>query len=147
MGSRTPQARVIRAVLDTNVLISALLFGGLPARLVPAWQSARFHPVVSPPILEEYVRTLAYPKFNLTAAEIKGLIEEEFLQFAETARAQTAPFKLVRDPDDAKFVECALASLVPWLVSGDADLLDLGHVESIRIVTVREFIEQLKRTR
>lgn len=55
-----------RAVLDTNVLISALLFPGLPSRLVTAWQEGLLVPVVSPTILDEYLRALAYPKFKLT---------------------------------------------------------------------------------
>jgi putative PIN family toxin of toxin-antitoxin system len=138
---------VIRAVLDTNVLISALLFSGVPARLVPAWQASRFHPVLSSPILDEYLRTLAYPKFHLTAEEIRALVEEEILPFFETVRLKAPPFKTVRDPDDAKFVECALAASVPWIVSGDSDLLDLGRVESVRIITVRAFLDQLKRVR
>jgi putative PIN family toxin of toxin-antitoxin system len=136
---------VIRAVLDTNVLISALLFSGLPARLVPAWQASRFHPVLSSPILDEYLRTLAYPKFHLTPEEIRALVEEDILPFFETVRLKAPPFKMLRDPDDAKFVECALAASVPWIVSGDSDLLDLGRVESVRIITVRAFLDQLKR--
>ena len=135
---------MIRAVLDTNVLISALLFSGVPARLVPAWQASRFHPVLSSPILDEYLRTLAYPKFHLTPEEIRALVEEEILPFFETVRLKAPRFKMLRDPDDAKFVECALAADVPWVVSGDSDLLDLGRVESVRIITVRAFLDQLK---
>lgn len=138
---------MIRAVLDTNVLISALLFSGPPSRLVSAWQSARFHPVVSPPILDEYLRVLAYPKFHLTANEIRALIEEDLLPFVETARVAASQVKLTRDPDDAKFIECALAAAVPWIVSGDADLLDLGHLESVQVLSVSAFLEHLKRTR
>ena len=136
---------MIRAVLDTNVLVSALLFSGLPARLVPAWQASRFHPVLSSPILDEYLRTLAYPKFRLTPADIRVLAEETILPFFETVRVKVPPFTMLRDPDDAKFVECALAASAPWIVSGDSDLLDLGRVESVRIITVREFLDHMKR--
>jgi len=136
---------VIRAVLDTNVLISALLFTGPPSRLVPAWQAARLRPVVSGAILDEYLRVLAYPKFELTASEIRALLEEEVLPFVETVRVKPAPIKQLRDPDDAKFVACALTAGVRWLVSGDADLLTLGRVESVEIVPVTAFLQQLKR--
>jgi putative PIN family toxin of toxin-antitoxin system len=125
---------VTPAVLDTNVLISALLFDGPPAQLVSAWQSSRFRPVVSAPILEEYYRVLAYPKFALTVEEIHVLIEEIFLPYAETVRVKNTFAKVGRDPDDAKFVECALSGNVPWVVSGDADLLELRQIESVRIV-------------
>ena len=138
---------MIRAVLDTNVLISALLFDGLPSRLVPAWRSSRFHPVLSPPILDEYLRALAYPKFRLTPDDIRSLLEEEILPFFETVQVNTSSPKPVRDPDDAKFVACAVEASVPWIVSGDADLLDLGRVKSVRVVTPRAFLDHLKRPR
>jgi putative PIN family toxin of toxin-antitoxin system len=135
---------VTRAVLDTNVLISALLFPGLPSRLVTAWQEGTLLPVVSPPILDEYLRALAYPKFKLTAEEISGLLEEALLPFIETVHTKGPHFKLLADPDDAKFIECALAADVPWIVSGDADLLGLGSVQSVQIVTVRSFLDILR---
>lgn len=136
---------MIRAVLDTNVLISALLFTGPPSRLVPAWQAARLRPVVSAEILDEYLRVLSYPKFELTASEIRALLEEEVLPFVETVRVKPAPVKPLRDPDDAKFIACARTAGVRWLVSGDTDLLTLGRVESVEIVSVTAFLHQLKR--
>ena len=136
---------MIRAVLDTNVLISALLFSGLPSRLVSAWQASRFQPAISQPILEEYLRVLAYPKFRLTVKEIRSLIEEELLPYTETVHVKTIRRTLARDPDDAKFIESALAGDVPWLVSGDADLLTLRRVESVEIVTVNAFMDLMNR--
>lgn len=136
---------MIRAVLDTNVLVSGLLFTGTPSRLVSAWQASLLRPVVSAEILNEYLRVLAYPKFKLTTAEIRNLIEEELLPFVETIRVRPSTVKLLRDPDDAKFLDCALAARVQWLVSGDADLLELQRVESVRIVSVNTFLQHLKR--
>jgi putative PIN family toxin of toxin-antitoxin system len=147
VGKEPPGTQaVIRAVLDTNVLISALLFTGSPARLVPAWQSSRLRPVVSADILDEYVRVLAYPKFELTPSEIRSLIEEELLPYVETVQAKTASFKQLRDPDDAKFIACALAAGARWLVSGDADLRSLRRVKTVEIVPVATFLQHLKRT-
>ncbi|MGH9581237.1 MAG: PIN domain-containing protein [Terriglobales bacterium] len=88
---------------------------------------------------------LAYPKFDLTASEIRGLLEEELLPFVETVRVKSSPVKQLRDPDDTKFVACALTAGVRWLVSGDSDLLTLGRVESVEIVSVTAFLQQLKR--
>lgn len=136
---------MIRAVLDTNVLVSALLFTGPPSQLVPAWQAGRLCPVVSAEILEEYLRVLAYPKFKLTRSEIRGLIEEELLPFVETVRAKPISVPTLRDEDDLKFLACAKTAGVYWLVSGDQDLLSLGKVESIEIVSVATFLTQLKR--
>lgn len=136
---------MIRAVLDTNVLISALLFSGPPSQLVSAWQSSRLHPVVSAQILEEYLRVLAYPKFELTSADIRGLIEEEVLPFMETVKVPPLTIPQVRDPDDVKFITCAMAAGVRWLVSGDDDLLSLHRFQSVEIMSVTAFLRHLKR--
>jgi hypothetical protein len=147
LGALAPRSEgLIRAVLDTNVLISALLFSGPPSRLVAAWQASRFQPVLSRPILDEYLRVLAYPKFHLSAEEIRGLLDEELLPFVETVRDIPQKVRVGRDPDDAKFLECALATAAPFVVSGDADLLDLHRVGSVQIVTVAAFLKYLKRT-
>ena len=136
---------MIRAVLDTNVVVSALLFSGPPSRLISAWQSGRLRLVVSAPILDEYIRVLAYPKFKLTNTEIRGLLEEELIPFIETVTAFPTDIPGIRDPDDAKFITCAVAAGVRWLVSGDDDLLSLHHVESVDILSVTAFLQQLKR--
>ena len=136
---------MIRAVLDTNVVVSALLFSGPPSRLISAWQSGRLRLVVSAPILDEYIRVLAYPKFKLTNTEIRGLLEEELIPFIETVTAVPTNIPDLRDPDDAKFITCAVAAGVRWLVSGDDDLLSLHHVESVDILSVTAFLQQLKR--
>ena len=136
---------MIRAVLDTNVVVSALLFSGPPSRLISAWQSGRLRLVVSAPILDEYIRVLAYPKFKLTNTEIRGLLEEELIPFIETVTAVPTNIPDLRDPDDAKFIACAVATGVRWLVSGDDDLLSLHHVESVDILSVTAFLQQLKR--
>lgn len=136
---------MIRAVLDTNVLVSALLFTGPPSQLVPAWQSGRLRPVLSAEILEEYLRVLAYPKFKLTTTEIRGLIEEDLLPFVDTVRTTPVTVPSLRDPDDLKFIACAKAAKVRWLVSGDDDLLSLGTVGTIEIVSVTHFLKLLKR--
>ncbi|MBK8378170.1 MAG: putative toxin-antitoxin system toxin component, PIN family [Nitrospira sp.] len=136
---------MIRAVLDTNVVVSALLFSGSPSRLISAWQSGRLRPVVSAPILDEYIRVLAYPKFKLTNTEIRGLLEEELIPFIETVTAVPTNIPDLRDPDDAKFITCAVAAGVRWLVRGDDDLLSLHHVESVDILSVTAFLQQLKR--
>ncbi len=136
---------MIRAVLDTNIIVSALLFSGPPSQLVSAWQSGRLRPVVSAPVLKEYIRVLAYPKFKLTSAEIHGLIDEELLPFIETVNSTPIVIPRLRDPDDAKFIACAVGGGVRWVVSGDDDLLSLHRVKSVEILSVPAFLLHLKR--
>lgn len=136
---------MIRAVLDTNVIVSALLFSGPSSQLLSAWQSSRLQPVVSAQIFDEYLRVLAYPKFKLTSAEIRGLIEEELLPFIETVKVPPSAVPTVRDLDDVKFITCAVTAGVRWLVSGDNDLLSLHRIKSVEIVSVATFLRHLKR--
>jgi predicted nucleic acid-binding protein len=77
VGAEAPA--LMRVVLDTNTVISALLFSGTASHLVSLWQSRRIAVLVSGDILQEYLRVLAYPKFKLSDQEIRRLIEEEFL--------------------------------------------------------------------
>jgi len=134
---------VIRVVLDTNTLISALLFSGTASRLVPLWQSRRITVLVSKEILQEYLRVLAYPKFQLGDHEIRALVEEELLPFAETIRVRRRLAVVRRDPEDDKFLECAVAGRAEYLVTGDRDLRELGSYRRITILTVGEFLERM----
>ena len=136
---------MIRAVLDTNVLVSALLFTGPPSRLVPAWQAGRLKPVISAEVLKEYVRVLSYPKFKLAEREIHSLIEDDLLPFVDTVQTRPISVPNLRDPDDTKFLACARTAQVHWLVSGDDDLLSLRKFESIEIVSVSTFLHLFKR--
>ncbi len=94
-------------------------------------------------MLDEYIRVLAYPKFRLTEPEIRGLIEDDLIPFIESVPLPPSVAPPVRDPDDAKFISCALTSGVRWLVSGDDDLLSLSRVKSVEIVTVTTFLQRL----
>jgi putative PIN family toxin of toxin-antitoxin system len=134
---------VTRVVLDTNTLISALLFSGTASRLVPLWQSRRITALVSKEILEEYLRVLPYPKFQLGDREIRALIEEELLPFVETVRVRRRLAVVRRDPEDNKFLDCAAAGRAEYLVTGDRDLRDLESYRGITVLTVGEFLERL----
>jgi putative PIN family toxin of toxin-antitoxin system len=66
----------IRVVLDTNVLVSALLFAGPIGRLVALWRARRIMLLLSKDVFIEYLRVLTYPKFKLSGEEIKAIVEE-----------------------------------------------------------------------
>ena len=132
----------MRVVLDTNTLISALLFPGTASRLVSLWQSRRITILVSKAILQEYLRVLAYPRFHLGDQEIKTLIEEELLPFVETVRVRKHLRVVRRDPDDDKFLEGAVGGRARYIVTGDRDLRELGTYRGITILTVGEFLQR-----
>lgn len=136
---------MIRAVLDTNVVVSALLFDGRASRLLALWQQRRFIPVISRSMLQEYLRVLAYPKFKLASQDVRGAIEE-LLPYAEVAAPKRRLRIIRRDPADNRFLECALAANAQYLVSGDDDLLSLETFQGIRVVSVAEFLAILEGT-
>lgn len=134
---------MIRAVLDTNVILSALLFSGPTGGLVKAWQTGRFQLLLSRAILEEILRVLAYSKFHLTEGEIRGLVEEELIPFAETVITRRQPAVRLRDPDDLAVVACALTGRARYLVTGDADLLSLGRIRQVDVIPPSVFLARL----
>jgi putative PIN family toxin of toxin-antitoxin system len=130
-------------VIDTNVVVSALLFGGVPGRLIPLWKSGVVRPHASREMIDEYIRVLAYPKFGLSEQEINFLLYHEILPYFE-AITVTPGKRIVRsDPADDTFLWCAQAAGVHILVSGDRHLLRMKTYGKIRIVTVVEFFQNL----
>lgn len=118
----------VRVVLDTNVVLSALVFRGGAAGLVrQAWQRGTIVPLVSAFTVQELVRVLAYPKFRLSKAEQEELLAD-FLPYAQTVRmAQPPPVvSECRDAMDLPFMQLAVAGQAQVLVSGDRDLLAIA---------------------
>jgi len=134
---------VTPVVLDTNVLVSALLFSGDMERIVEGWKAGMFVPVFSRETFDEFRRVLTYPKFSLTASEIRALIENEVLPFCEVVEVQEEIQGVCRDTADEKFLSCAVAAGVDYIVSGDNDLLALGSFREISIVNPAEFLEKI----
>ena len=138
-----------RVVLDTNCLISALLFSrGVLGQLRSLWQEKRFIPLLCTSTVKELIRVLAYPKFKLTPDDIQELLGD-ILPWAEivelTFSQQDVPYlEHLRDPKDADFILLAEQEKVAVLVSGDKHLLELKDYASIPIMLPIEFLEALK---
>lgn len=138
-----PRAVIPRAVLDTNVVISALVFEGALARIRNGWKNSRFRFLLSAAVLDEYTRALAYPKFRLTAGEIRSLIADEILPFITAVKPRGIRKVVVDDPDDDKFLACAHWGKADFLVSGDLHLLALKHYGPTVILKPATFLEGL----
>ena len=133
------EIKVIRVVIDTNVLISALLFGGETGKLVPLWTSGRIQPLASREIINEYLCVLAYPKFQLTEQELKYLLYREILPWFEIVSVPPGEPIVKEDPADDKFIWCAEYIEAEYLISGDYHLLGLESV-GVQVVTPAEFL-------
>jgi putative PIN family toxin of toxin-antitoxin system len=133
----------VRAVLDPNVLVSGVLSPqGAPARTMLAWRRGEFELVVSPLLLEELRRVLAYPKVAsrldpTDAAELVALVEEQATCVADPSER---PRAVPEDPDDDYLVALAAAAGAV-LVSGDAHLLALAG--RLPVCSPRAFLELL----
>jgi hypothetical protein len=132
----------VRVVLDTNALVSALLFTGISSNLVSFWQRGSITLLLSRDILDEYLRVLSYRKFELSEEEIKELIQEEILPYAEVVKPKRRLRVVKRDPADNKFLECAVAGKAHVIISGDKDLLSLGRYRQIVIQTPAQFLAE-----
>lgn len=135
-----------RVVLDTNVVLSALVFGGgWRARVREGWQGGRFVPLASTATALELVRALAYPKFRLGAAEQEQLLGD-YLPWVQVVHIHD-PLPVVpicRDPLDAPFLHLAIAGKAQALVSGDRDLLVLAGATGLcPVLRVPAFCEQV----
>jgi uncharacterized protein len=138
-------SRKPRVVLDTNIIVSALVFGGgLPARALNAWQSRMIEPLVSTETASELLRVLAYPKFKLTAEEREELLGD-YLPYATVVNIPIPPPTVpdCRDPFDIQFLQLAKAGKASVIVTGDKDLLALAGQTSFAILTLDAFFNAL----
>ncbi len=141
----------VRAVLDTNVLVSSLVAEqGPPRQILDAWPEGLYTLVTSLYLVEELVHVLSYPRI----AERLRLDEEELvailaalLSQAEVTSGRLRLSGVTRDPKDDSVVACAKEGEADYIVGGDQDLLVLGEYEGIQVVTPRQFAEILSSLR
>ena len=132
----------MKVVLDTNTVLSALLFPkGQLAWLEKAWVAGRFIPLASKSTAQELIRVLAYPKFRLNEEEIEILLRA-YLPYTEVVEVQSGDIENLpscRDENDQMFVSLAAAGKADVLVSGDQALLELVGYAPFTIETPAQF--------
>ena len=138
MGKK--QEKVKRVVLDTNVLVSALLFKGALSRLVGLWRKGKIIPVISKETFSELMTVLEYPKFSLTQEETNSIIKDEILPYFEIVEVVKDVKGICRDPEDDKFISCAISASADYIVSGDKDLFDLKQYKSVKMMKASDFL-------
>ena len=130
----------MRVVLDTNVFISGVFFSGPPFEILKAWLDNRIQIIISSEILQEYKRVgeellHRYPEIEITP------ILKSFSKNAKSISAPRLPHPVCVDPDDDKFLECAVAGNAELIISGDRHLLDIFEFQGIKIVKPRKFVD------
>lgn len=131
---------MFKVVIDTNVFISSF-FGGIPRKIISLWKNDEIVLCLSQGIIEEYLEVL-----NRLGLKEKSEIENLTKLFAEgynaVFTAKTPNIEVVKDdPEDNKFLECAVALDCKIIVSGDKHLLELRKYIDIEILSPREFID------
>ncbi|HLC41269.1 MAG TPA: putative toxin-antitoxin system toxin component, PIN family [Methylomirabilota bacterium] len=139
---------MIRAVLDTNVFVSAALSPrGNPAKILRAWHAGVFQLVISPTILDEIARVFRYPKivkYHRWPEEKIRVFLDDLARLAILTSSERTLHVIAEDPSDNRYLESATAGEADYIVSGDEHLLRLEEYQRIRILTPRAFLEILK---
>jgi putative PIN family toxin of toxin-antitoxin system len=131
----------VRVILDTNVFVSGVFFSGPPYRILEAWRDGKLQLVASQEILEEYQRvgeTLAEQFAGVNLQPIIDLVTTN----AEIFPNQVLPESLCEDPDDDKFIACALAGRCRVIISGDRHLLKVSGFRGLTVMSPRRFIDE-----
>lgn len=112
-------------VVDTNVLVSALLFGGTPGELIALWKKGIIQPLASREVIDEYLRVLAYPKFRLTEDEIGYLLYREILPHFKIVISEQGESIVTANASDDKFIWCAVAGKAEYIITNDKHLISV----------------------
>lgn len=140
MGKKERKKKI---VIDTNVAISALGWGGRPDELIQKVAKGKLLLYVSPEIIDEFIEVMNYPKFNFTVQKKKA-----FLSILKDKGIMVEPKKRIQiiseDPSDNMFLECAVSAKVDYIVSGDKHLLSLKEFNDIKIIKVADFLREFQ---
>lgn len=136
----------MRVVADTNVIVSALLWVGIPHGILVAAEGARITLRTSPALLEELEGVLRRPKFASRLRELQVDAGELTVRYARLAQV-VLPRRVIRlvdkDPADDEVLACALASRAKFIISGDTDLLQMRTYRHIPILSPTAFVRQI----
>ena len=128
----------MRIVLDTNILISGIFFRGPSHLILQAWKQKKIQFVITPEIFAEYTRVA-----EVISTKYPGIDISEILNLVAIYSEIVQPFSLSEpvseDPDDDKFIGCAISNEVRYIVSGDKHLLKISGYHGIRVFKPQEF--------
>jgi putative PIN family toxin of toxin-antitoxin system len=128
-------------VLDTNVLVSGIFFSGPPAEILNAWHKGHIQFVLTSEIIDEYFRVVDILSDRFSSVEISPILT---LIITHSEIMQTPPLarQICEDPNDDKFLACALGSESKIIISGDKHLLKISGYRGITVMTPRAFVGQ-----
>jgi len=134
--------KTTKVVIDTNVFVSGIFFHGPPHRVLKLWQNGRLEISISEEIIEEYKRVIGELSVKFESIDLAPIIELLLIE-AELVPSYSFEKPVCDDPDDDKFLTCAIASKSKYIISGDRHLLKIGTFYDTAIVTPRYFLDNL----
>lgn len=130
----------MKIVIDTNVLISGVFFGGFPRKILTSIVNQKIIACATTEIINEY-EEIVQEMIDRKQGHINKSILSPLIRVMEIINP-ISHIEVCRDPDDNKFLECAKDSNALYIVSGDKDLLVIKEYENIQIVTAKDFYEK-----
>lgn len=137
---------MIRALLDTNVVVSAFLWGGVPQQIIAHITTNEGTLLSSEPLIAELKRTLAKPKLQpylLARGTTPAVIVQQYTKLVQLAEPAEIPLDAVRDPDDVIVLAAAVGGKATHIVSGDKDLLTVERYAAIPVLKPVDFLRVL----
>jgi uncharacterized protein len=131
----------LKVVLDSNVILSGFFFAGVPGRILQGWSAGRFTLVLSPSILAEYREAGAALETRYGGSEFEAFATLLALHAEIVDAAEHLHGPVCSDPDDDKFLACALAGGAEVIVSGDKALLEVSGWRGIEVLKPRAFAD------
>lgn len=130
----------MRAVVDTNILMSGIFWRGTPAKILEAAVTQKFQLVLSPQIIQEYERILEVMEAKYPSATTGRSILDKLIVNAEIVSVTRLLRQVCSDPDDDKFLEAAISGRASHIVSGDRALLKTDGYANIRVIQAGPFL-------
>ena len=131
----------MKIVLDTNVLISGIFWQGVPSEILKAWSAGKMTLCISPEILDEYLEVSKALSKKYPSVEIEPVLDC-IARYSKMYFGVVLPAPVSRDPDDDKFLACAMSAKSKVIISGDKDLLDIKTYSGIKIYSPSDFYKK-----
>lgn len=147
MAPKNDRTSCVRAIIDTNLLVSGMFWHGAPHALLDQVRSGALTLVSSPALVAEFARVLSRPKFDVVLQRSQTSREQtlrELRDLVELMEPTPLAQPVCRDPDDDAVLALAVTAQAEVIVSGDSDLLVLQSFEGIQIVTAAQALQRLQ---
>jgi putative PIN family toxin of toxin-antitoxin system len=131
----------VKVILDTNVFISGVFFTGPPHKILKAWRDEKIKPVLSIEIFEEYHRVGQILKKQFPGADLEPILNL-IVHSVELQQIPNLPEQVCEDPDDDKFIACALTTGTKTIITGDKKLLSVSGYSGIEMISPRLFVNK-----